>query len=369
MDTPVADTCTFAFFVASPQGDLSVASEDLKALLEGCASGTTYGEYFAAIQRLLSRRDCRAIQALAQHMGHGSLPVHVRVRAEKHGSLYHPASLELSWPDGRRGKYAMLVALSGRGREALKQEDLALKRLHQCFHLPFLPERIIFHEQGELAVLIEPWFSGYHEFHALAGGGFCLWDYDQGLRPLSPEQVRQVFFQAARIMTLYIDPESGACIHPWSHAAGDFIVNMSEDGVDVRLTTARGYAPRIEADNPLSALFAFVLDLALRMRLDRVDGVGQWVWLGQDILECVVRGFFAALSERGQPDAALQDVARLLPSFSGQELLDGYAGILDTFSPGELTVILPNLGRHCRELAGALQWSARQEQSESICAG
>lgn len=353
----------FAYSVASPDGDLTVARGELQVLLDGCDSGMTYGGYFSAIQSMLSAHDSQALQILAGLTGHCALPRHVHVRAEKHGALYHPASLELTWPDGSKTKHAMLVALSAGGRAALRREALVLDYLRETYRLALLPEKLFFDENETAAFLIEPWFSGFHEFHIASGGCFQLWDHDRGLRMLSAAQAAGVFSMAARILTLFVDSESGACIHPWSHAAGDFIVHCGNHTVDVRLTTARGYAPLIETDNALSALFVFVLDLGLRMRLDRVDGVGQWVWLGPDILESAVRGFFAAVSQRAESDDSgddgLQTVARLLPSFSVQELIQGSQPLLDYFSRAEREVVVPRLEQHCLELSEVFQKISR----------
>jgi len=73
--------------------------------------------------------------------------------------------------------------------------------------------------------------------------------------------------------------------HPsWHHAAG---ISCKEHWgvVDVRLTTARGYEPLVifiedQDINPVMALLYFFLDLTVRMRLDRWEGVGEIVWAG-----------------------------------------------------------------------------------------
>lgn len=347
----------FFFSVASPQGDLP-AAHNLQVELEGCAQRTTYGAYFSTIQHALSKENFQIIQDLMKAQGKNGLPEQIHVRAEKHGALYHPASLEFLDSGAAIGKYAALAAVTPWGRESLRRESMALGYLHEAFTLSFLPACLCFVEDDGMSLLIAPWFSGFHEFHVAAGGGFSLWDHDLGLRSIQSDQALQVFFQASRILTLHLDCESGACIHPWSHAAGDFIARIGENGVDVRLTTARGYGPLVETDNPLSALFAFFLDLVLRMRLDREDGVGQWIWLGPDILESAVRGFFAAVDERGAAGDSLQTVVRLLPSFSTGELFQGHEALLGNLSPGEHGLVLPRLEQHCQELAGILRRAA-----------
>ena len=71
----------------------------------------------------------------------------------------------------------------------------------------------------------------------------------------------EVYRQAAFILTLYYDVETFEQIFPWHHAAGDFVVKADEGAVDVRLVTARQYAPMIEPNDDMpptrSACFFF----------------------------------------------------------------------------------------------------------------
>jgi hypothetical protein len=352
--------------VASPEGDLHVTPDMMGVGLDGCDQGTTYGDYFAAIARMLARDEQAVPLILARSLDRPTPPDEIVIRAEKHGALYHPASLELVWGQGAENKaeddvrprFAALTAISPRGRDALRREALVLESLRQTSGGALLPQPLAFRDEEAVTFLVVPWFSGFHEFHVARDGGFSLWDHDQGIRRLGAEQAREVFFQAGRILTLCLDPVTGACGHPWSHAAGDFIVRWDDNGVQVRLTTIRGHGPLIEMENPLSAMLAFVLDLALRMRLDRVEGVGGWAWLDQELMQASLSGFYAAVGERGPDAGPLLGLAELLPSFSAEELLGGHETLLGQFSRAELEIILPRLEAHCRELAAALRVSA-----------
>ncbi|SDB04716.1 hypothetical protein SAMN05660653_00232 [Desulfonatronum thiosulfatophilum] len=343
-----------ACLVSSPDGDLPVTEDNLRIPLEGCDQGTSYGEYFAFIRQALLRDDCRLLRSLGTFLEVEGEPAIVSVRAEKHGALYHPASLSITWRGGAAAKFALLVAISKRGKQALRHESRVLSILQDKPGTPFLPRPQYAMADETASLLVVPWFSGFHEFHVCGDGSFLLWDHDQGIRRLGQSELEKVFFQVGRILTLCLDPKTGAGIHPWSHAAGDFIVRWEGQDVDVRLTTARDYGPLVETDNLLSSLFAFVLDLALRVRLDREDGVGEWVWMDRNVMESAVRGFSAALGEHGAEGEALTALGRLLPSFSPDELLDGYEPLLDRFSRAELMIILPRLEEHCRELSMAL---------------
>jgi len=359
----------FDHLVASPGGDLPVVGADRDLPLDGCTHKSTYGQYFACIEHVLAQEDALLRRAMQEDQGQSRPPRHIRIRAQKHGALYHPASLEVGWPDGLNAHYALLVAISRPGREALRREAALLQRLQSGPGRDFLPRPLGLVEDGARTFLLVPWFTGFHEFHVAADGSWQLWDHDLGLRQIPLVQVGRIAEQTARILTLCLDTESGACIHPWSHAAGDLIVRMGRlpkgrgedvegglcgDQVDVRLTTVRDFRPLIKTDTPLSALFAFFLDLALRSRLDRVDGVGEWVWLGREVLEAARQGFQEAADQRGA-DGSLHLLAQVLPAFSPGELLDGYEAILEYFSPAELALILPRLEEHCRELHGLLR--------------
>ncbi len=341
------------YSVASPDGDLRVTADDLRLPLEGCALQTTYGDYFSAIEAALRADAGRVARIAASFLGRGDAPDAVHVRAEKHGALYHPASLEMSWADKTTARFALHAAMTKKGREALRREAAILERLHSVFDHGLIPTCLDCMDRNEMTFVLEPWLSGFHEFHVDQTGGYVLWDHDLGVRSIPEDCAGDVFFQAARILTLYLDAQNGACIRPWSHAAGDFIAAMNDHGVRVRLSTVRGYAS-FDEDNPLAALFAFFLDLALRIRLDRVDGTGQWVWLETMALERAVQGVYAAVAERGAKDTPLDTLCRVLPAFSSRELLEQHAPVLDFFSPRELETILPRLDQHCAELAACL---------------
>ena len=63
---------------------------------------------------------------------------------------------------------------------------------------------------------------------------------------------------------------------------------------------ARQYGPLIgPEDLPWEeALFFFLLNLTLRIRLDRLDGVGEIAWADEGCLSSAFDGFFLALEEK-----------------------------------------------------------------------
>jgi hypothetical protein len=161
------------------------------------------------------------------------------------------------------------------------------------------------------------WFGDFHEFHWTGGGtgrtpGLGIWDPRTGKRLLDKAQIGPLFHQASAILTHFFDLTTYEHIHPWHHAAGDFVVRRQNDRLDVRLITVRGYprmlaaglrktVPEPDAGLPLQAMLLFLLKLSLRMRLDRMDGVGDLVWADAGVVEPVVAGFRSALAQKPSP--------------------------------------------------------------------
>jgi hypothetical protein len=146
------------------------------------------------------------------------------------------------------------------------------------------------------------WFQGYHEFHlSMDEDGsrkLVLWDTEKNPCHLSQPQAWQIYSQASRILTLYYDIETFGQIFPWHHAAGDFVVKAHGESIDVRLVTARQYAPMLERSEGVSlheALLFFLLNLSVRMRLDRLDGIGAVAWADDDCVGATLEGFMEGL--------------------------------------------------------------------------
>ena len=52
----------------------------------------------------------------------------------------------------------------------------------------------------------------------------------------------------------------------------------------------------------LQVMLLFLLKLSLRMRLDRLDGVGDLVWADESVVRETVAGFRSALAQKPQPE-------------------------------------------------------------------
>jgi hypothetical protein len=356
------------YLVSAPCGDVPVDSDRLDLPLECDPSGTPYRIYFQSIEDLIRGDGLDLLRKAAYRKRGGKADMdEIIVRAEKHGTLYHPASLELSF-GGDRLKFGLNVAFSEDGRDWLKKEFSVIRQIHAKCELPYLPEVHFFYEEKAASFLLQEWFEGYHEFHIseVEGGRqiMRLWEFGRGYRDLSVEQSFEIYRQAAKILTLYYDTGDFSQIYPWHHAAGDFIAKVEDGGIDVRLTTARRYDPYMvfreeETLNPVIALFYFLLNLSVRMRLDRLDGVGDIVWAEDFCLEASARGFLDGLSlkrDTGNHFGPEKELFTVLKSFRPEDLKAAYGPLIDIYNgTGDHPVIESNLGRHAEMLYAILR--------------
>lgn len=324
------------YLVASPSGDVPVDTSRLDYPLEGDPLKTPYHFYFQSIHDFLTGNNfSRLLKAINERTG---ADIHINaineliIRAEKHGALYHPASIEVLIAD-KRIKFGINVAVTETGRETLKREIFFLKKLQEKFNLPYIPKAYYADELHSMFFLLEEWFEDYHEFHisrAKNGGQqIKLWEYGKRERFLSTQQSFEIYRQASKILTRYYDLNNFMLIYPWHHAAGDFIVKISDnDQIDVRLTTVRCYESFIVCDkddmvNPAVALFYFLLHLSIQMRLDRLDGVGDLVWANDFCVDATLKGFFQGLELKADFRDCYDsqaDFLKLLKSFSRDDL-------------------------------------------------
>lgn len=314
----------------------------------------TCGHFFEAVQSFFQKKDGSAIltTAAARHLGKdvNRGDIHsLAVLLIKHGEFYHPCRLELKIDD-RQVRFLLNVAVSRAGLVQLETEYHALKRLNRELPLGFLPR---VYGMGNvrapfpMAMFLAQWLDGFCEFHACRlppgkGPAIAIWDPDGHDTTLAGQQALQVYRRAAAILAAYYNPESFEHIYPWHHAAGDFVVGLKKDSIAVRLISARAYAPLFrrspnEAHGDfqrliLEALLVFLLQLSMHMRIDRLAGVGDLIWIDDAVVPAMVQGFFGGLTAGCR--------ARAIPP----EAMDGFAAFLGAVSTGDLLSL-------CRQLA------------------
>jgi len=156
-------------------------------------------------------------------------------------------------------------------------------------------------------------------------------------------------------------------IYPWHHGAGDFIFKAEPDVLSVKLITARQYEPLVqfggaEEAERLVATIHFLLNLALRMRLDRIDGVGQPAWLGAFAVHAAVEGFFTVLAATQVKNRLTRGPAaeflEIMQSFDAGEISDMYTSLLEIYAEedqDDFRLIQAELAAHVAELHETLQ--------------
>ncbi len=364
---------------SSPDGDIILTPEDLARpfLLSSTEAHPflTLGDYFKSIKAFILKHGETALVSLLK----GGLKKEavldniqgLLIRSEKHGALYHPASVEMMVQE-QLIKLTVSTAVSQRGKKWLAHEYEILNYLNNTLNLPYLPRVYV---KGEIecrggnnqketsAMLLAEWFEDYHEWHFSIDDKdntqiICIWDLKNGNRYASEKETFEIIKQASKILTFYYDTSSFKQIHPWHHAAGDFIVKTHDGDIDVKLTTARKYESIMDyfsedAVNPIIAIIYFFLNMTIKMRLDRLDGVGRTTWAGDFSVNAATEGFFEALQlmeTKGRYKLSqVKDLLTLLQSFNEKELERLFQSLLNLYQeddPEDLAVIQENLGKH-----------------------
>jgi len=340
----------------------------------------SHGDYFTAVRTFFINHGLAFICAAAkQHLKQPvkSADIHkIRIRLEKHGEFYHPARIEVLLAQ-QAILFVLNVAVSQTGIRTIAEEYRNLKLLGDRFSAGFLPRAYGCGEVAtaggrKLSMFLGQWFQGYNEFHISRDQSdkadkIAVWDEDGSRFFLSAEQRAEVYRQAAKILTYYYNVETFKQVSAWHHAAGDFVARMDDNTVDLKLITVRRYAPlfkdpgRLET-NPkntesiLQALLIYFLNLSVWMRLDRMDGIGELVWLGPEVVRSTVVGVFDGLAHK-PADPVLPGAADLcfkyyLSVCTPEILLELTESILQAIHPAapEIPVIKQNLVEHVRLL-------------------
>ncbi len=381
-------TPRFSFHISSLETPLSPASAVWQDSLPVArpTSGksaeivVSHGEYFDAVRSFFEQDGCEMFcGVLAQRLQQTILPgdiQEIRIHLEKHGEFYHPARIEASVV-GHTISFVLNLAVSDPGKKHINGEFHNIKRLNTEFAESFLPQVYTMGEvtsgsKRKFCMFLGEWFKDYHEFHIsreTSGNQrqVCVWDDRNGRYYLSREQTSRLYRQAARIMTYYYNVTTFEHISPWHHAAGDFIIKLEQNNIDLKLITVRGYAPLFQdlndqtpgagnAEQILQALLIFFLKLSIWMRLDRIDGVGEIVWSEPGVVQSTVAGVFDGLAQKPAdpilPDAVDTCFKYYLSICSLEDLFELSQSILQTFHPAapEIPLIKQHLAEHVRML-------------------
>jgi len=377
-----------AYLFSDPRGDIPV-TRDVLALPFKISPSEDHPflrlkDYFQALEGFMLKDRGRPLisvlkDRLDTRVDIGSIR-DIRIRSEKHGALYHLASIEVFVGD-ERVKLTISTAVTEIAKEWLTDEYEIIRSLNSSLALPYLPTLYF---KGEvtaqsgrnraetLVMVLGEWFEGYYEWHISANKGpesgkITIWDGENGYRSATTKESFEIFREASRILTLYYDTVDFRQIYPWHHAAGDFIVKTGDDRTDLRLTTVRKYRSIMEdlskgSVDPMISLVYFFLNLTIRMRLDKLDGVGATVWAGDFAVDAAIQGFFEALramTGKGRLyPGTIQDLLSLLRSFKKEELerlFEPLLGLYQEESAADFCVIQANLKSHIHSLCRAFR--------------
>jgi hypothetical protein len=341
------------------------------------------GDYFKALEHFLLKTSKPVLMDLVQ--SRIGLPdplgraLRLVIRSEKHGHFSHIASAEFMFED-QSIKFAVITALTDRGRASLRNEYNVISYLNEKCSLPYLPDVYYLDniqwgrgkETVHLMMVLAEWLEDYHEWHLhpsdqYSGQMVRIWDSSRGYRLASQAEAREIFRQSAKILTFYYESSDFRQIYPWHHGAGDFVVNSKEDIIHVKLTTARCYErfsmfEGKERIDPLLAITYFFLNLTVRMRLDRIDGTGDPIWAQDDFVYPVIEGFIEGIEEKCRQKTyrlgESSELVNLLKSFTPEEIKRMFPPLLDLYrfdDPQGFALIQQNLDEHALCLHRTIQ--------------
>jgi hypothetical protein len=340
-----------------------------------------HGDYFTAVQDYLQRDRCAIITQSVSHHLHRNISSdeieEIRIFLDKHGEFYHPSKVEIVL-QAVKIPFVLNVAVTDAGKQFAQREYLILKKLNMDYPDSFIPkvydEGNVFTKmnQIETRMFLGEWFEGFNEFHITFDPDanqykIIVWDNEYGNFFLTAHQATELYRQAMKILTYYYNIETFEQIVSWHHAAGDFVLKRQKDDIELKLVTVRQYRSMYEnnieseylipdAELILEALLVFFLNTAIKMRIDRLDGVGNIVWSDEVALDGIIKGFFEGLVLKPETIAFTEPLDRCflqhLLSCSRTDFVDLNHAIAHTYpsQAPEVQVIQKHLGKHVEDL-------------------
>ena len=349
------------------------------------AISISHGEYFLAARKFIENNDFDIIsKALSRRLQRKVQPadIHkIQIGLEKHGEFYHPARIKV-FARQQSISFVLNVAVSETGIRIIEGEYRNLKKLNDEFSLSFLPQVYGFGEtttagKRKISMFLGEWFEGFREFHVSRDPSdntdkIFVWDGPSSRYCLSSQQQAEIYRQAARILAYYYNLETFEQIFPWHHASGDFIVRIENAVPELKLISVRRYDSLFRDLNPpknraqdaeliLQALLLFFLSLSIRMRLDRMDGVGEIIWAGHRAVPSTLEGFLEGLSLKPQipllPDAIDRCFRYYLSVCTKEDVFELSQAMVNEFNPisPETPIVKQYLNEHVAVLSRTLE--------------
>jgi hypothetical protein len=338
-----------------------------------------YGDYFSAVHAFLEKDRFQILtRAASEYLNKRTVPADIKsihIHLEKHGAFYHPSRIEVIL-DAFRLNFVLNVAVSEVGQRNLSREFNLIRHLNREFKWPYLPKVYGLeavetnNETIKLPMFLGEWFEGFCEFHITTNhfdrNRILLWDPRKGNIEIPEDMAPLIYEKTAEILTCYYDPCTFEQIHPWSHAAGDFIVRLNNNDMEMRLISARNYVSIVnheeqDARSILDALLVFLLNLSIQNRLDRSGGVGDMVWAEDFAVQATLKGFFSGLKQIETPDLFAEPLIRFFKPYlmtrSENDLMEICQALLNRYPPNapEAPVIKNNLNQHVARVHQSVQ--------------
>jgi hypothetical protein len=345
-----------------------------------------YGDYFSAVRDFLRKNKFEIVLTALSNNLQRNVNLEdikeINLYLKKHGAFYHPGKVEIAIK-GLNISFVLNVAVSSTGKSYIQKEYRLLKKLNSDFPFSFVPEvygegRVSTKDKQTFYMFLGKWLEGFNEFHLSRDPSddknkIIVWDTGKGAYFLSAEQTLELYRQAAMILTCYYNIETLEQIYPWHHAAGDFVIKRDNDTLEVKLVSVRQYASLFKenmvgngdrsVDFYLEAMLVFFLNLSIRMRLDRLDGIGEIVWADDVAVEGTILGCFDGLNLNSSGDQFAEPFVNLfqnhLLSCSQNELFDLSKALINRYNlrTPEVPVIQKNLKSHVKALYETIKFT------------
>ena len=370
----------FSFFISGAKKEVFPGSDLWKLPLSGKDTRHpsdlvfTTGDYYLTACKFLSKDHFSILQK-----GLGSFfnrPVQmdqitsINFFLEKHGAFYHPLKIQVVLNNNETCSFVMNGAVSSRGLLLIKNEYDLLFKINQMYSQCYLPQIYGFDfveiDKGRVGFFLGQWFDDHKEFHVtenLDKRQITIWESNGSCHHIKLNHGFKIYQEISRILTYYYNLETFEQISSWHHAAGDFIVNMEDDKLDVRMITVREYSPLTQFAagkddkniNILPSLLLFFLNLTIHIRLDRLNGTGKTIMVDKAVINSTIKGFLSALDEKSK-DYDYGDLREHFIEFFLQFDFEQIFGIVEngvessSTNPIEIKLIKENLNAHCRQL-------------------
>jgi hypothetical protein len=342
----------------------------------------SHGDYFLAVRTFLEENHFKTLTvALSQLL---SEPISlkdinsIRITLMKHGEFYHPSQITVE-TTGAAVALVLNAAISPLGLETMDREFACLARLSHGESTPLVPRifgkgAVPISGKQHITMFLGEWFSDYHEFHlsvdASGAQNICVWDENRSHFYLNEPETYALYHEATKILSIYYNLATYEQIFPWHHAAGDFVVKVTDRQLSIRMITVRQYAPifipdklnqaALYEDDMMAGLLIYLLGLSIRMRLDRLDGIGEVAWADDPAVVGIWTGFLSGLASNKFLPPAIKNPLGNFESYMSQcnetQLHNLATTLINTFHPDapEIPVILKHLEQHVAVLCDTI---------------